>query len=104
MVGGEGHNSWKVCAGTYFRNKPLDPSTFDLSFSLCLLENSIENQENMPLLTVLSRISDGLLLAEDMKVETAAAGHRAQAIQLLAKVNERSPEQMSLNAGNFYFL
>ena len=45
-----------------------------------------------------------MVLSEDMKPEDGAEKFRSKALQLIAKINDRSPARMSFDDGDYYFL
>eukprot|EP01105_Mastigella_eilhardi_P018884 TRINITY_DN4407_c0_g1_i3.p2 TRINITY_DN4407_c0_g1~~TRINITY_DN4407_c0_g1_i3.p2 ORF type:complete len:115 (+),score=32.93 TRINITY_DN4407_c0_g1_i3:23-367(+) len=65
----------------------------------------------MPLLTVISRVSDGLPLAESMDEDDAAAAAsgelgtlHSQAKQVLRRIGAESPPCLAIEAGAHYFV
>lgn len=61
----------------------------------------------MPLLTLLSRVPDGLMLSESMdsgKTDVADMEfYRNQAKQIFKTLNRKSPARMTLESGGYYF-
>jgi vesicle transport protein SEC22 len=61
----------------------------------------------MPLLTIISRIPDALILSEDVDSNQGRAGEldlfRDQAKRLIKTLNRKSQQRMTVESGPFYF-
>ncbi len=64
-----------------------------------------EANKQMPVITLISRVSDGLLLAQGAIPKDETLGkYLNQALKILEKVDERSPDRMSIDSDQYYFL
>ncbi len=69
--------------------------------------SSVNYPPIMPLLTLLARVSDGLILAESMDSGKSEIGdtdpYRTQAKQIFRTLNRKSPPRMFIESGSYYF-